>query len=280
VVLLKRSVSNTRRIADLLPELATYDVDRQPLSLAFEHHAIDCLLHCATDYGRKATSTNSIIEANLRLPLALLELAVEHAVPSFVNTDTLLNKRVNFYSLSKRQFREWLSEFSTSILAINVAIEHFFGPGDDQTKFVSAMIDRMLRGDRSIDLTAGEQLRDFIFIDDVVEAFVRLIEHHVVQRAPAMSDGRNRLLHYEVGSGRPVSIREFMSLLRDLSERTDLSLNFGALPYRQNETMHSVADIAPLRTLGWSPQTELEEGLRRTLEAEKRQREGKRLCGA
>ena len=120
VVLLKRSFSNTSRLTSLLSSITAYDVDIQPLDMVFRQHAIDCVLHCATDYGRKDSPRSSIIEANLLLPLRLLEQATEHGVRAFINTDTLLDKRVNAYSLSKRQFREWLETFSSHIDAINV----------------------------------------------------------------------------------------------------------------------------------------------------------------
>jgi len=185
VVVLKRSFSDTRRIADLLASgTVAHDIDVRPLATPFLEHPIDCVLHCATDYGRRESTSAAIIEANLLLPLQLLELAVEHRVPCFINTDTKLDKRINAYSLSKRQFREWLATFADATTAVNVPLEHFYGPGDDRTKFVSSMIGRMLSPDRSIALTGGDQLRDFIHVDDVVEAFVRIVERCVLEARP------------------------------------------------------------------------------------------------
>ena len=72
VVVLKRSGSNIARIADILPELSSYDLDVQPLDAIFEEQQFTCILHCATNYGRKAVSRTSIIEANLVLPQTLV----------------------------------------------------------------------------------------------------------------------------------------------------------------------------------------------------------------
>jgi nucleoside-diphosphate-sugar epimerase len=278
VVVLKRSFSDTRRIADLLASgTVTHDIDVRPLATPFLEHPIDCVLHCATDYGRRESTSAAIIEANLLLPLQLLELAVEHRVPCFINTDTKLDKRINAYSLSKRQFREWLATFADATTAVNVPLEHFYGPGDDRTKFVSSMIGRMLSPDRSIALTGGEQLRDFIHVDDVVEAFVRIVERCVLEaRPPAPTAGG--VLTFEIGSGSPVSVRDFMLLLRRLADRPDVALDFGALPYRPNETMRSAADVAMITALGWTPRVGLEDGLRRTLAAERRQRDEVQAC--
>lgn len=270
VVVLKRSRSNVARIADILPDLASYDIDVQPFDAVFKDQRIACILHCATDYGRKDVSRASIIEANLVLPLRLLETAIQHGTPFFVNTDTVLDKRVSAYSLSKRQFRDWLATLSTAIHGINVALEHFYGPGDDATKFVGEMVRRLLAGEPRIALTRGEQQRDFVYIDDVVDAFALILEHHVKPLPPAgpSEPSTASLACYEIGSGQAVSIREFMTVLRRLAGQLHVALDFGAIPYRDNEVMYSQARIAPLLSLGWKPRVSLEDGLRRTVASE------------
>lgn len=270
VVVLKRSRSNVARIADILPALASYDIDVQPFDAIFKEQHISGILHCATDYGRKDVSRASIIEANLVLPLRLLETAIQHGTPFFVNTDTVLDKRVSAYSLSKRQFRDWLATLSTSIHGINVALEHFYGPGDDPTKFVGEMVRRLLASDPRIALTPGEQQRDFVYIDDVVDAFALILEHHVKPLPPAgpSEPSTGSLACYEIGSGQAVSIHDFMTTLRRLSGQERVALDFGAIPYRDNEVMYSQARIGPLLALGWKPRISLEEGLRRTITSE------------
>jgi len=280
VVVLKRSQSNVARIADVLPELASYDIDVQPFDVIFKEQRITCILHCATDYGRKDVSRASIIEANLVLPLRLLETAIRHGTPFFVNTDTVLDKSVSAYSLSKRQFRDWLATLSTSIHGINVALEHFYGPGDDATKFVGQMVRRLRAGDLSIALTPGEQQRDFVFIDDVVDAFAIILEHHVKPLLPAgpREPSPPSLDFYEIGSGQPVSIREFMNLLHRLAGQHHVALDFGAIPYRDNEVMYSQARIAPLLSIGWKPRVSLEDGLRRTVASEQSRIRSEHRC--
>ena len=280
VVVLKRSRSNVARIADILPDLRSYDVDVQPVDAIFEKQRYSCLLHCATDYGRTTGSRPSVIDANLVLPLRLLDAAIRHGTPFFVNTDTVLDTRVSDYSLSKRQFREYLAKASASICGINVAIEHFYGPADDASKFVGGMVRRLLAGDARIGLTPGAQLRDFVYIDDVVAAFEKILEHNITSPQPAVSGpvAGDALRCYEVGSGSTVSIREFMTTLCRLAGREHGVLEFGAIQYRENEVMHSQARVAPLLSLGWKPQVGLEEGLWRTLVDEQLRMRSARQC--
>ncbi len=102
-------------------------------------------------------------------------------------------------------------------------------------------------------MTAGEQKRDFVYIDDVVAAF-RLL----VNRSCCLPGGFNEL---GLGSGETVSIRDFVEIARSFA-KSSTALRFGALPYRTHEVMSHVS-IAALVALGWSPKVGLTEGLRK-----------------
>lgn len=268
VTLLKRSFSNCTRIAEYVPFVKSYDLNVTSLEQIFGENQFDCVLHCATNYGRREESAGNIIAANLLLPLQLLELSVSHKVKTFINTDTLLDKRVSAYSLSKRQFVSWLEHFSTGLSCINVALEHFYGPFDDDSKFASHIVHSLIKNVETIDLTLGEQKRDFVYIDDVVAAFIKIIE---------FSASASKGFHsFEVGSGTLIRIRDFAELARTISGNTKTVLNFGALPYRTNEVMVSKVDISSLAALGWQAQVSVREGLIRTFAAE---RELQNRCG-
>ena len=131
VILLKRSFANIFRIREYLNKISFYDSDLVSLETIFSENNIDKIVHCATNYGRIDNEPLQIVEANLLLPLRLLELGKNHQTCCFINTDTILNKKINYYSLSKKQFKEWLSAYKKDLICINVALEHFYGPGDD-----------------------------------------------------------------------------------------------------------------------------------------------------
>lgn len=261
VVVIKRVTSKLSRLESIINQVQLYDLDQIDVKNIFQENAIDIIIHCATNYGR-FTHLTDIIQANIFLPLKILQIAENYPIKTFINADTMLDKTVSYYSLSKKQFLDWLSFFSQKMVCISVALEHFYGPFDDPSKFVSKIILDLLHEVDFIDLTLGEQKRDFIYIDDVVEAFMTLIKFSL--------DSPSNLYHYEVGSGKNIEIREFVQMLKTMTANKVTRLNFGILPYRENEIMESRVDISMLSRLGWRPQISLSDGLGYTIDQERR----------
>jgi nucleoside-diphosphate-sugar epimerase len=144
---------------------------------------------------------------------------------------------------------------------VNIALQHFYGPGDDPTKFVTFIIKSLLREEQCIKLTDGKQRRDFIFIDDAVEAILKIIEAYEQTRV-----GFHR---FEVGSGESTTIREFVMLIKKLCNNTNTFLDFGALPYRKGEVMDVYTNIEELLSLGWMPKINLLSGIEQTIKIER-----------
>ncbi|MCZ8118345.1 MAG: NAD-dependent epimerase/dehydratase family protein [Hyphomonadaceae bacterium] len=261
VIIIKRSTSKLSPLESIINQVRFYDLDSIDIEKIFQENVIDIIIHCATNYGRFAVPPTDIIQANLFLPLKILQIAENYPVKTFINTDTILDKRVSYYSLSKKHFLDWLSLFSQKMVCISVALEHFYGPFDDRSKFVSKIILDLLHEVDFIDLTLGEQKRDFIYIDDVVEAFMTLVNFSF--------DVPNNLYRYEIGTGKNIEIREFVQTVKTMTGNKVTRLNFGMLPYRENEIMESHVDISMLSRLGWQPQTSLVEGLKYTIDQER-----------
>lgn len=264
IILLIRPSSNTWRLHDVIRNVVLYTLDGSSLDKLFQSEHIDIIIHCATNYGRREIDPSMLLEANLILPLKLLQSGNKNGVSCFINTDTVLDKGVNYYSLSKAQFREWLKVYSHEMACINIALEHFYGPFDDKSKFVSFIIDNVLNNVDNLGLTEGRQKRDFIYIDDAVDAFVKIVETHNHQN--------KGYFHYEIGTNSTIEIREFAAMVKRLANNTRTFLNFGSLPYRQNEVMESHVDVSAIRKLGWVPKYSLEEGLQKTIQLEKEHR--------
>lgn len=263
VTVLKRSTSDVRRIADLIPELSLFDlVDGSMDSLFGQGEQFDAVVHAAANYGRQGESQSNVFEANALFPLRLLEKARTHQTPLFINIGSSLPRNLNPYALSKAQFMEWgqllCSEGNTCF--IHAALEHFYGPGDDGSKFITHVIRSCLRGVEEVPLTSGVQQRDFLHVEDVVSALLYLLEHGKSMRQGFES--------FEIGSGNATPVREVVETIHRLCD-SKTRLVFGALPFRINEVLQSEADISAMQKLGWSPRVELMDGLRATIEEER-----------
>jgi nucleoside-diphosphate-sugar epimerase len=222
----------------------------------FTEQTIDIVLHTATFYGKNNEDYIQMFNTNLHSPLNLLDKAIKHKCQLFVNTDTVLDRFVSTYALTKRQFQEWLYLRKNEIKVINMQLEHFYGSGTSPTNFLSYMIDKLKNNEPQIDFTLGEQQRDFIYIDDVVNAFLT-----VIQKQKQLPDSYSS---FQVCTNQLISIKELVNMLKSLTYSNSV-LNFGAVPYRENELMHTYTDNSALLKLGWKPQYTIQQGLQLTL---------------
>lgn len=256
VIAIKRSTSNTYRIEQYFSNIVSYDIDKTELSDIFQNHKIDFVVNTVTNYGRKDSKISSIVDTNVIFGLKLLEESVNAHVKAFINTDTLLEKNINAYALSKAQLVDWmhfLSNHSTKM--INIKIEHMYGPKDDENKFIYWLISQLKQNVEKVDLTSGIQKRDFIYIDDIVSAY-----ETIIQNINTLSNFEE----FELGTGESVEVKTFIEkIYRELLNTQELStkLNFGSVAYRANENMNMQANITKLKTLGWKPMVSLENGI-------------------
>lgn len=261
VGIFRRATSSLDRLVDILDKIRIFDVER--LHEPFETLGrVDAVIHTATNYGRHGEQASSVFEANTVFPLRLLDVARCHDVKMFINTDTVLDPSLNAYTLSKHQFKEWGRRFARDglICFTNLRLEHMFGAGDDPSKFTTHVVRACIGNTPELKLTKGEQSRDFIYINDVVDAYVSVLN------GLAMIEGG--YVDIDVGAGVAVTIREFVELVKTMTGASTC-LNFGALPYRVNETMFGKADTSRLRALGWENRHDLRAGLEKTIAAER-----------
>lgn len=222
----------------------------------------DAVIHLATDYGGPEVELAQVVETNIRLPLSILETAAAAGCSVFINTDSFFGKprhdypHMPAYIQSKAQFLWWASQYLARLQQdyrfINMRLEHVYGPDDGPKKFTTYLFDA-LRRNASIPLTSGLQRRDFIYVGDVVTAYVHVLQHQL-----ELPVGFTEL---EVGTGQAVALEVFVRMAKAVLG-SNSALNFGALPQRDKEIMTSQADTAGLGKLSWQVKTDLEEGLR------------------
>jgi len=160
------------------------------------------------------------------------------------------------------------AEYYTSTLGmlydietVSLRIFNAYGPGQDLPPSYPPVIPQALRqaqtGGSIVIFGDGSQTRDFVFVDDVVEALV----------SAATASSANRTV-INIGSGQEVSIRE---LAAHVVRVTDKQVSILYNPSVSGGVSRLVADVRLARDLlGWAPHTSLEDGLRLTLERDPR----------
>jgi len=263
VIALVRPQSDCRRLLDIRSLVNIVPVTPNSLSeIAASWQPIQVVIHTATNYGRAKQPWSEILETNLVFSLRIAETAIQASCECFVNIGTSLPPEVSPYALSKHQFSEWLQVLANQgqMCSIDVALETIYGEDDDLDKFITHIIVACLNNIEHLPLTLGEQKRDFIYIEDVVEALVTLVKRGTdIKSSTGIAYQR-----YSVGSGTAITIREIAELIQRLTG-SNTRLAFGALPYRPHEVMFSQADLTKIRALGWTPRYSLEDGLKRTI---------------
>lgn len=127
-----------------------------------------------------------------------------------------------------------------------------YGPEQNNQRFLPQIISGTLK-DESFATSLGEQIRDFCYIDDVVNGILL-----------ALSTTKAQGEIINIASGRPVAIRAVIEKVTNIVGSG--SPRYGEVPYRKGENMSLYADISKAKKmLGWAPGVGLNEGLERTI---------------
>lgn len=141
--------------------------------------------------------------------------------------------------------------YGTSVVSLRPFMA--YGPGQDPMKIIPYTILSLLRG-VAPELSSGERALDWVYVDDVIDAFVT---------AALRSDVEGRTL--DVGWGTAVQIREVVNRLTRLVDPSIVP-RYGVRPDRPDASTR-VADVnATTAALGWRPTTSLDRGLAETVE--------------
>jgi nucleoside-diphosphate-sugar epimerase len=205
-------------------------------------------------------------QVNVCGTLNMLEASQAAHVKRFVQVGTCyeyaaeLNQASQYAASKLASWRAWHAFVTThSMEAAALRLFHIYGPAQPSTGLISSAILAALHGKR-FEMTPGEQERDFVYIDDVVEALLATL-------TASLTDVKT----YDIGVGVGCSVR---SVVRRIFEKVggDVEVLVGALPYRNGESMRLVAKPqSAVQDLAWQARTNLETGLALTIDWQRQQ---------
>lgn len=251
----------SERLSSVLNEIVVVPLNQMSAKEIIDQYSPDIVIHAAVAYGREITSEVEYV--NVTFPLSLAKEIARNTTssekkPRFIHIDTFYSKFPEYknlvsYTSSKRRCVEMLKEFSSEISVVNVLLEHLYGAGDSIDKFIPGIVERLRSNEERIELTSGEQERDFIEVSDAVSA-IKLLAHTESLNNPGFKE-------FSLGTGRATTIRYVVELLKQYTASVS-ELAFGALPYRDGEPMRTVANMGELQKIGFKPKVSVEEGLK------------------
>ena len=246
------------RTADIFP---LFEGAHGAFHLAAKTSLVDCLKKPLEAVDHNVAGTLNVLEAVRAAKVNKIIYADTSAEYEGIHTFPTKEdkvKPIGVYAASKHGGATFCESYR-ELYGINVVMVRYFnvyGPAQDWRRVIppvmSSFILRMLRGEQPLIYGTGEKRRDFIYIDDVNELHLTVLEN----------DAANGRI-FNVGSGTNHSVNEIYALVEGLMKTGLKPLSRPDLP---GEAEITLADITAAKSLGWSPRINIEEGLRRTID--------------
>jgi nucleoside-diphosphate-sugar epimerase len=139
--------------------------------------------------------------------------------------------------------------------AITARLFTVYGPGEHRGRLLPSLIEAACAS-KPLELTAGTQLRDFTYVEDVADGLLRL--------GLVANTAQNAVVN--LATGRLTTVRSFTETAARIVGMPMENLKFGAIPTRSEEMRHDPVSIERFRHItGTVPATGIEEGIRRTV---------------
>lgn len=260
--------------------------DRDAISKLFRDEAFDTVIHLAAQAGVRYSLENpwAYIESNIIGHLNILEACRNHPVDHLVyassssvyglNTKMPLSVSdnvdhpISLYAATKKS-DELMSHVYSHLFGIPVTGLRFFtvyGPWGRPDmalfKFTKAILE-----DKPIEIyNHGKMIRDFTYIDDIVEGIVRIAskppegDPNWSGEKPDPSRSLSRYRIFNIGNSSPVNLEEFIDAI-ELELGTKATRKY--LPIQPGDVPMTYAEVTDLQTeFGYKPGTTVKEGIR------------------
>lgn len=268
--LIRETSTNLRRISDIMPSLRVVQGDLfQPSNLDAQLERIrpDLCIHLAWyavpgEY-LGAQENISLLAASIHLASRLAKLSCK----KYLAAGTCFEYDTNLGYLSEDSSTKPSSLYAASKLALYQVVEQLshtssfkfawlrlfyqYGPSESERRLIPSVILSLLRGDEAR-VTAGEQIRDYLHVEDVASAVYAVAKSDI--------DGV-----VNIGSGIPVSVRDIVTMIGDICGRHEL-ISLGTVPHSVSDPMFVCANNTKLlKGTSWVPRFDLRAGLRQTV---------------
>jgi UDP-glucose 4-epimerase len=274
VIIVDNLVTGKRRNINRAARFYKLDVQSWRLERVFRNERPNVVMHLAAQMDVRKSVEDPMFDAQVNIlgTLNVLQQAVKHGVRKVVFSssggaiygeqetypapESHVTKPMSPYGLSKLCGEQYLSYYqrTSGIQVVSLRYANVYGPRQDpegEAGVVAIFIQKMLNNEQAVINGNGRQTRDFVFVEDVVEANLAVM-------------GQDTQGTSNVGTGVETSIND---LFRILIQHTGSTCKEVHGPAKKGEQARSVIDSTRLRhELSWDPKADLSDGLKKTVE--------------
>jgi UDP-glucose 4-epimerase len=274
VVVADNLSTGKRRNLNRAAEFYKRDVEGSRMESVFRRERPVVLIHLAAQMNIRRSVEDPLFDAQVNIlgTLNVLDQAVRYGTRKvifassggaiygeqdvFPAPESHATRPLSPYGISKLTGEYYLAYYQrvSGIQYVSLRFSNVYGPRQDpygEAGVVAIFTQKMIAGEQPIINGNGRQTRDFIYVDDVVEAHMSVL-------------GRDIQGVYNVGTAHETTINDLYGKLADLTKAGCKQL-YG--PSKKGEQARSVVDASKLRQeLGWEPRVSLDDGLARTVE--------------
>lgn len=238
-----------------------YDGDINRLIGYFKGKNADVVMHLAaaviTNYTPEQIPV--LIRSNIEFGTQVLEAMKFSATRLFIGTGSYWQNYnsdtynpVDLYAATKEAFEKILQYYvdAFGFRAVTLRLFDVYGEDDRRPKLWTLLRD-IAGTDRSLDISAGEQMLDMVHVNDVADAYEAAYRH--LRENPGV---HNEI--FGVYTGEMKSLKEIVELYKKILGK-EMKLNWGARPYKDREVMRPFEGYAKLPN--WENNITLEMGL-------------------
>jgi nucleoside-diphosphate-sugar epimerase len=264
--------------------------DKATIDALFEQYQPQVVVNLAAQAGVRYSITNpeAYIQSNLIGFYNILEACRHHPVEHLVyassssvygsnkkvpySTDDKVDNPVSLYAATKKSNELMAHAYSKLYNIPSTGLRFFtvYGPAGRPDMAYFGFTNKLVKGETIQIFNYGNCMRDFTYVDDIVEGVVR-----IMQGAPEKKQGEDGLplppyAVYNIGNNSPENLLNFVDILQQelirakvLPEDYDFDAHKQLVPMQPGDVPTTYADTSALeRDYGFKPSTSLRDGLR------------------
>lgn len=258
--------SNTSNISQNIT-IFKYDENIGSLIEYFNKQNFDGVIHLASLFLASHTQDDisNLISSNVKFGTELLEASKQSNTKWFINTGTFWQNYenesynpVNLYAAIKEAFESVAKYYTqtSNLIFTTIKLNDTFGANDTRNK-VFNLWNKIAKSSETLEMSAGEQIIDISYIDDVISAYEVLITH---LSSDQKEDFKNK--EFVVTNNEKMSLKELSKVFEEATN-TKLNIRWGARPYREREVMipYNNGQTVP----NWNQKYTLKQAIQKTI---------------